>query len=543
VPRETPVIPSLRGSTVVRVATVVGTAGLVWAAVRTGLEGQAPWLVVLDLAVGIAFVGAALLAPRSLRMRSLVALVGMAWLVGAVLPVASVAHQGALLVALLAFPAGRLRGAEAWIGPAAGLAVALLLVPQGVVALLFGGVALRWLLRRESVPATYPLASASGTGLVLGASWLARSLDPFAYDPAVALVAYAVVLLLVAIGFLPAMRGIEDRTSLRDRVLREEGLTGLHGLGVVLADALDDPSIVVVRWDAARGGYVDGRGEPVTIRPSLRLLPVMDGRERLGAIVHRSSALDDERTAAAVTDGARLALLNLRWQEALEEQLDELEVARARLLGAADEERAAVAARLQAHVIVRIGDAVAALRAADVDPSDSDAADAVEVALNELDAAGEELSRLVRGLGPARLGDGALVRLLRGVAARSPLPVEVTAETDAVGDATAETALYYACLEAMANTAKHAAANAIQLSIRRRGDMLEAVVSDDGVGGADPTGSGLQGLADRLAATGGRLRVESPPGAGTTVVAEVPASRSSATPAASGDVASDPRRR
>ena len=131
-----------------------------------------------------------------------------------------------------------------------------------------------------------------------------------------------------------------------------------------------------------------------------------------------------------------------------------------------------------------------------------------------------------------RLGGGGLARALRDLAARSPSEVEVDAGPDAVGDATAETALYYVCLEAMSNAAKHASARTLRIAIRRQGGVLEAVVSDDGVGGADGEGAGFIGLADRLAALGGRLRVESPPGAGTSVTAVVPISRSSATPSA-----------
>jgi signal transduction histidine kinase len=115
------------------------------------------------------------------------------------------------------------------------------------------------------------------------------------------------------------------------------------------------------------------------------------------------------------------------------------------------------------------------------------------------------------------------------------------AEPDAVGDKSAETALFFVCMEAMANAAKHAAAQTLRITIRRRGDVLEAVAADDGVGGADREGSGLRGLADRLAATGGWLRVESPPGAGTSLTAAIPASRSSATRSGSGGTAPDSR--
>jgi signal transduction histidine kinase len=97
----------------------------------------------------------------------------------------------------------------------------------------------------------------------------------------------------------------------------------------------------------------------------------------------------------------------------------------------------------------------------------------------------------------------------------------VTVAADVASGQDTETALFYVCSEALANAVKHAAAKRIDITVLRVNGAIEAVISDDGRGGADPTGSGLQGLADRLAARSGRLRVESPPGAGTTVTAVV----------------------
>lgn len=517
----------LVGSVTIVLSTVAATVAAV-----AGLDGPNanPWLVALDVAVGLAFVGGALVAPGPWPMRVLVAFVGLAWLAGSVIGAALLVHQGALLMALLTFPRGRLHGAEAWIALLITVPVAVALVPQGLVALLFAAVAIRALLRRGSLPAAYPFTAAAGVSLVLGGSWLARSVDPFGYDPVVALVAYAVVLLLVAVGFPVAMRAIEDRSSLRQRVLQEEGLTGLVGLEAVLAEVLGDGSVRVYRWDEATDRYADAAGPVASPTPPTRWLPVMDGSTPLGALAHRSASLDDERTAAAVGDALRLALLNLRGQEELQRQLAELEAARLRLLAAADLERAAMAEQLRGGVVERIDEAASALREARLLPPAGDAADAVAVALGELEGVGAELERLVDGLGPVGLGDGGLPHVLRKVGARSRVAAEVHAEPDAAGDVAAETALYYACLEAMANAAKHASAQTVRVSIQRRGQFLRAVITDDGAGGADPGGSGLRGLSDRLARLGGRLRVVSPPGAGTTVTADVPIGRSAATP-------------
>jgi signal transduction histidine kinase len=529
-----PALPDMRrppATAIVRRAAILGIAVLAWLSAAAGLDGSNanPWLVALDVAVGVAFVGGALVARGPWPARMVIGLVGLAWLAGP-LVAGALAHQGVLVLALATFPRGRLRGPEAWVVVAAAVLVSLALVPQGLVALLFAALAIRALLRRSSAPAAYSFAAAGGVSLALGGSWLARSVDPFGYNNDVAVVAYEVVLLLIAIGFPVALRITEDQSSLRERVLRNEGLTGLAGLQAVVADALGDGSIRVYRWDPAADGYADAEGRPVVLRPQAPWLPVMDGSAPLGAVAHRSAVLGDERTAAAVADAVRLALVNLRAQDELQRQLADLEAARLRLVAAVDRERATVAERLRGDVIGRIGEAAAALRAARPEPPAGDAAGAMAVALGELDGVGDELMRLVDGLGPAGLGDGELPRVLRDVATRSAFDLEVEAEPDAIGDAAAETTLYYVCLEAMANAAKHASARRMRIMIRRRDGALEAVVSDDGVGGADPRGPGFGGLSDRLAAQGGRLRVESAPGAGTTVTAAVPISRSSATP-------------
>ena len=83
-------------------------------------------------------------------------------------------------------------------------------------------------------------------------------------------------------------------------------------------------------------------------------------------------------------------------------------------------------------------------------------------------------------------------------------------------------ALWFVCSESLANAAKHAAPDSVVITLGSAGDAARLEVRDDGRGGADPGGSGLAGLADRVAAVGGRLSVDSPPGAGTRVVALVP---------------------
>jgi signal transduction histidine kinase len=150
------------------------------------------------------------------------------------------------------------------------------------------------------------------------------------------------------------------------------------------------------------------------------------------------------------------------------------------------------------------------------------AAEAIDIAIQEVTAATEEVMALIGGVPPAVLGGGRLREALEMLTRRSPVAVRLTATPDARGDAALETTLFYVCSEALTNATKHSGASQIVVAIDGSDHDVTLSVSDDGCGGAELAGSGLQGLADRLASRGGRLRVESPPGAGTTVTATIP---------------------
>jgi signal transduction histidine kinase len=149
----------------------------------------------------------------------------------------------------------------------------------------------------------------------------------------------------------------------------------------------------------------------------------------------------------------------------------------------------------------------------------------LDEAHNEAKLALAELRDLARGLHPAVLTDRGLDAALSGLAARSPIPVVVEVDPAAgakpvpVVDAIA----YFVVAEALTNVAKHAQATRAAVVVRRLDGMLRVVVSDDGVGGADPAGgTGLRGLADRVSGVDGRLHVDSPPGGPTVLTVELP---------------------
>jgi signal transduction histidine kinase len=144
-------------------------------------------------------------------------------------------------------------------------------------------------------------------------------------------------------------------------------------------------------------------------------------------------------------------------------------------------------------------------------------------AQDELAEALKELRELAHGLHPAILTDHGLAAALGALTRRATLPVELNVELDERPDQAVEVAAYYVVSECLTNVAKYAHAERAAVTVAEDAGELLVEVSDDGVGGASPAeGSGLRGLADRVAALGGVVAVESTPGEGTVVEARIP---------------------
>jgi signal transduction histidine kinase len=144
----------------------------------------------------------------------------------------------------------------------------------------------------------------------------------------------------------------------------------------------------------------------------------------------------------------------------------------------------------------------------------------------ELAEALDELRELARGIHPAVLTDRGLVAAVAALADRAPVPVEIGGVPENRLPPSVEAAAYYSISEAITNVAKHAGASVVSVAVRDEPGRTVVEVSDDGVGGADPAvGSGLRGIADRVEALEGRLRVTSPPGHGTRIQADIPSRR------------------
>jgi signal transduction histidine kinase len=215
---------------------------------------------------------------------------------------------------------------------------------------------------------------------------------------------------------------------------------------------------------------------------------------------------------------------------AIVETRAELAASRARALAAADEERRRFARDLHdgaqqrlVHTIVVLKMARRALQ----QERDDDAAACIDEALEQAERAIADVRDLSHGVLPRVLTWGGLPAAIEALAARISIPVKIDAPPLGRLDAAIEANAYYVVAEALTNVAKHARARHAAVTARVANSELRIAVEDDGVGMADPDGSGLLGLADRLRSLDGSLRVLSPPGQGTTVVASFPVAHDS----------------
>ena len=206
---------------------------------------------------------------------------------------------------------------------------------------------------------------------------------------------------------------------------------------------------------------------------------------------------------------------------------DKLAASRARIVGAGDAERRRLERNLHDGAQQRLVSLALQLRLTQsaLERRPETVLPLLEEAQAELARALDELRELARGIHPAILTDRGLGPALEAILARAPLPVELTDLPEDRLPEPVEAAVYYVVAETLTNIAKHAQAESATVSVTLAGNTARVVITDDGIGGADPArGSGLRGLADRIEALDGGLRVESPPQAGTRIEAQIPCS-------------------
>jgi signal transduction histidine kinase len=293
-----------------------------------------------------------------------------------------------------------------------------------------------------------------------------------------------------------------------------------------LARALGDPTLELVYWLPEDERFVDARGRPVDLPgpgSGRGVTKVERDGGYVAAIVHDALILDTELDSIGAA--ASMALENERLDAELRAKVEELRASRTRMLRIGLEERRRLERDLhdgaqQRLVSMALNMRLARDRLRD-DPASAERL--LDGAAGELEAALEELRELARGIHPAVLSDRGLDTALETLARRAPVPVELGALPHERLPEAIELAAYFVVAEALTNVAKYAEASHATVNVERHNGRLLVEVADDGVGGADPeNGTGLRGLADRLAVIEGRLEVDSTPGSGTTIRARIP---------------------
>jgi signal transduction histidine kinase len=261
--------------------------------------------------------------------------------------------------------------------------------------------------------------------------------------------------------------------------------------------------------DARQRGIRSGAGAPILVNGRLWGVIVV------GSPQPRLPAGTGERIGQ-FTELIATAISNIQVRE-------DLAASRGRLVAATDEERRRVVRDLHDGAQQRLVHTIITLKLAHraLQPTQEPGSALVAEALEHAERANVELRELAHGILPAVLTGGGLRAGVQALASRMPVPVDNGVAVGSLPDAVAATA-YFVISEALTNVAKHARAGHAEVTARIEDGTLAVQVRDDGVGGARPDGPGLVGLADRLAAVDGRLRVESTPDGGTLVAAVIP---------------------
>jgi signal transduction histidine kinase len=293
----------------------------------------------------------------------------------------------------------------------------------------------------------------------------------------------------------------------------------------MLAESLGDRSVAIAYWLPDREVFVDEAGRPVDLPEpeSGRAWTAVerDGR-RVAAIVHDAALDTSSELVQAAAAASSLAIDNERLKADLRARVAELRVSRQRIVEAADEARRRIERDLHdgaQQQLLALALELRVLRSR----INGDEVALVDGLAQRLDVALGELRELARGIHPALLTQSGLGPAIGSLAERSTAPVHAEVEVEGRLAAPVEAAAYFVVAEALTNVTRYAHASRAEVDVRRDGDELVVVVSDDGVGGVDvAAGSGLRGLQDRLAAVDGTLRIDSPEGEGTRLEARIP---------------------
>jgi signal transduction histidine kinase len=295
----------------------------------------------------------------------------------------------------------------------------------------------------------------------------------------------------------------------------------------LLAQALRDPTLSLIYWLPQYGSWADQDGNPATLpepNSGRRVTLVRQNGEQIAALVYDATLGEEPELVEAVSAAAGIALENGRLEAELRARLQELHGSRTRVVEAQQNERRRLERDLhdgaQQRLVALALELGLLAEQANADPATQTR---LKRARGEIAESLSELRDLARGLHPAVVSGHGLAVALESLVAAAPLEVELKADELPRLPEQFEVAAYYVVSESLTNAAKHAQASRVSVEVRVADDTLIVEIVDDGIGGADSErGTGLRGLADRVEALNGRLRIWSAPGSGTRVRAEIP---------------------
>ena len=295
----------------------------------------------------------------------------------------------------------------------------------------------------------------------------------------------------------------------------------------LLAQALRDPTLSLIYWLPQYGSWADQDGNSATLpepNSGRRVTLVRQNGEQIAALVYDATVGEEPELVEAVSAAAGIALENGRLEAELRARLQELHGSRTRVVEAQQNERRRLERDLhdgaQQRLVALALELGLLAEQANADPATQTR---LKRARGEIAESLSELRDLARGLHPAVVSGHGLAVALESLVAAAPLEVELKADELPRLPEQFEVAAYYVVSESLTNAAKHAQASRVSVEVRVADDTLIVEIVDDGIGGADSErGTGLRGLADRVEALNGRLRIWSAPGSGTRVRAEIP---------------------
>jgi len=450
---------------------------------------------------------------------------GDRWLVGA-----AYAAIGITLLRMT-FGEGDGRNLLAWFDEPEVVAILRTLQRVTVSALLVLG-ALRLILRRrhEGKPLRAAIAYVEDTFplvlLMLAWLYIVQVLGWEQWLPITRWTTFAVIGVTPVLFLVALLQARLGRASVADLLVELGVNPGPAELQEAVARALRDPSATLAYWLPEFDSYadVDGRQLELEEEPGRATTPISRDGVSVALVLHDAALLDEPRLLASVAAATGMTIQNAQLQVELRARLQELRGSRVRILQAEQNERRRLERDLHDGAQQRL--VALSMELGELEQrldGNTELRKRIEEARQEVTASLAELRNLAHGIHPAAVSDHGLAVALESLATRATISVQVIGVPRERLPEHVELAAFFIVSEALTNVAKHAQASSAVVQFDTTVELLIVEVRDDGVGGAAAdAGTGLRGLADRVEALGGRLRVWSPAGRGTRVRAEIP---------------------